>query len=174
MAWVMVAVGGAKAFGAFASGQAAESMANNQAAALSYQAQQEQDAAERTARLIRRAGREAEGAAAAGYAAAGVKVGEGSAATVENQITRDVESDAFQAILEGRRKGNALQAQGAMARISGDLSASAGKVSAMESALNSFGQWSRASGWKSGGYNYNGDASGSRYSATGADIRARR
>lgn len=147
MAWVMVAVTGSKMLGQITEGNTAEAMANNQALALSYQADAERTAAERTATLIRRAGRRQAGAANAAFAGAGVKVGQGSAATVEAEIIRGSESDAFQAILEGKRRGNSLDTEAQMTRISGDMARQAGYVGAVNSALDAYGNWSRASGW---------------------------
>jgi hypothetical protein len=70
------------------------------------------------------------GAANAAYAGAGVKVGEGSAARREQEITQDYEHDAYQAILEGKRRARGLQTDAQMTRIDGSAWQTAGYVNA--------------------------------------------
>jgi len=97
---VSLALAGSKAYGSVMEGQMAKGQAEMMAGQSEYQAKVEQQNALATAGIIRRAGRKQIGQATAGFAAAGVKVGEGSAGEVERQINQDVEHDAFQALLD--------------------------------------------------------------------------
>ncbi len=83
-----VAMTGLNAFQQVQAGKYAKAQAGLAAAQADYQAQVEQDNALKTAEVIRRAGRKQVGQANAAFAGAGVKVGEGSAAEVERDITQ--------------------------------------------------------------------------------------
>lgn len=96
------------AFGSVLGGQGAKrSAAEN--------ARLELMAAKDTAKLIRRRAKEAQGSAAAGYAASGVEVGTGSAGEVERQIAYESEFDAMNTLLTGKRRAAAAKAGGAIA-----------------------------------------------------------
>lgn len=181
MSWVNLAVGGAKAITAIGQGTAADISARAQAGMLDYQAKVETDIAMHTAELIRRAGHAQVGKAEASYAAAGVKVGEGSALETDRQIYQDSEHDAFQAILEGQRRALGLQTDAELTRINGRLMKQAGYVNAVSALASS--AYQGYSGWKTrqpvngtpgDGYNYNNDAGGDMFSRTGEEIRGRR
>lgn len=177
MSWVMVAVGGMNALNQVNAGKYARGQADLQASQAEYQATVEQKAALDTAAIIRRAGRRQIGQATAAYAGAGVQVGEGSAGEVERQITQDVEHDAFQTILQGDRRARGLQTDATLMRIDGKSKETAGYVNAVGTLLSSGAQ--AYAGWKTSAsgdssYNYNGDAGGTSYSRSGADIRGRR
>lgn len=148
MSYVTVAITAANAFTQVQSGKFAKGQANLQAGQMDYQAQVEQDNALKTARIIRNAGRKTVGSANAAYAAAGVKVGEGSAGDTERQIYQDVEHDAFQALLEGNRRGRGMQTEAAMTRIQGGMQQTAGYVNAAGTALGGLYQGSKANGWR--------------------------
>jgi len=156
MAYVMVAVAGFNALNAIQQGRTAKGQADLQAQQSEYQAQQEQETALETARIIRRAGRRQVGAATAGYAAAGVRVDQGSAADVQGQIAQDVEHDAFQAILDGGRRAGALRTDAALTRINGRMQRSAGYVNAVGSVLQGGASALRAGGWRTGGPGFSG------------------
>lgn len=135
MAYVTLAVTGFNALNQIQQGRLAGKQAGLQAAQGEYQAQVEQENALKTAQIIRRAGRRQVGAAAAAFAGAGVKVGEGSAGEVERQINLDVEQDAFQALLDGGRRAAGLRTDAAMTRAGGDMAEAAGMVNAVGTVL---------------------------------------
>ena len=87
----------------------------------------------------------------AAFAGAGVKVGEGSAAEVERDITQGYEHDAFQALLEGGRRASGLRLDGQLTRINGDMQETAGYVNAVGTVLSGVQSYMRQSGgWKTG------------------------
>lgn len=153
MSFVM---GGVSVYTQLEQGQNAKSAANVNAGQADYQAQVEESNAYKTAQLIRKAGRRAVGQANAGYAASGVVVGEGSAGETEAAIIRGSESDAYQALLEGGSRARALRTDATLMRISGKQAESASYVNAITSALGAFGQYQKASGWRSQGPGYSG------------------
>lgn len=150
MSWISVAVVGSSALGQIQQGRYAAGQSRLQAAQDEYQAQVEEDTAMKTAELIRRAGKRQAGAANAAYAAAGVKVGEGSALEVEGQIYRDSEKDAFQAILEGGRRARGLRTDATMGRENASMQQTAGIVNAVGTVLGGVRDYKRG-GWKTGG-----------------------
>lgn len=151
MSWVRVAVTGMTAFNNVQQGRYAKAQAGLQAAMSDYQAQVEQDNALKTAEIIRRAGRKQVGQANAAFSGAGVKVGEGSAAEVERDITQGYEHDAFQALLEGGRRASGLRLDGQLTRINGDMQETAGYVNAVGTVLSGVQSYMRQSGgWKTG------------------------
>jgi hypothetical protein len=147
MSFVNVAVAGMNAFGQVQQGRIAKAQAGMQAASLDYQAKGEMDAATKYAEVIRRAGRKQIGATVAAYAGAGVKVGEGSAGEVEGQVQKDVEHDAFQALLDGGRRASGLRTDATMLRIQGKNAERAGVVNAVGSVLGGFAKGAQANGW---------------------------
>lgn len=153
MSFVTVAVG---AFSSIQQGRLAKEQGRAQQAMLDYQAQVEQDNAMKLAAIIRRAGRRQVGASVAGYAGAGARVGEGSAALVEREITEAVEQDAFQALLEGGRRASGLQVEGAGAAAAGRAAQAAGYAGAINTALTGGYSAMRASGWRTKGPGFSG------------------
>jgi len=156
MSWVLVAVTGMTAFNNVQQGRYAKAQAGLQAAMSDYQAQVEQDNALKTAEIIRRAGRKQVGQANAAFAGAGVKVGEGSAAEVERDITQGYEHDAFQALLEGGRRAFGLQLDSELTRINGRMQAAAGGVNAVGTVLGGTYGAMRANGWRTAGPGFSG------------------
>lgn len=136
MSYAIAVVGGMSALQQFNSGRMAQGQTGLQANQLEYQAKVENAAALQTAAMIRRTGRRQVGAVNAGYAAAGVKVGEGSALEAERYVEQGVEHDAFQAILDGSRRASGLNTEAKTARISGDMQATAGTVGAIGTLLS--------------------------------------
>ena len=173
MSYVMVAVAGVNAFNQVQGGKWQKAQGDLQAMQADYQAKQEREAAAGMAEVIRRAGRRQMGAATAGYAAAGVRVGEGSAGEVERDIGQAVEQDAFQTLLTGNRRAAGLELEGKVARIGGKLAQSASYAQAANTLAQGYA--SGAKSWKTGDkYSYNNDASGEKFSSTGEMIRGRR
>jgi hypothetical protein len=134
MSYVMVAVGASGVISAWGQGQAAKGQAAAQGILADAQAKIEEDAGIEMAKLIRKAGRHAIGASTAGYAAAGVKVGDGSAADVRDEQIVDVQHDAAQAILEGKYRGIGLRTNAAMNMNAARGAANAGVASAIGNA----------------------------------------
>jgi hypothetical protein len=151
MSFVTVATIGVSAFQQVQAGNYANGQAKLQAQQMDYQAQVENDNALKTAAIIRRAGRKQVGQANAAYAAAGVVVGAGSAGDVEQQITYDYEHDAYQALLEGHRRGRGMSTQADLTRIDGGMRQTAGYVNGVGSVLGGAYQGMRANGWRTGG-----------------------
>lgn len=137
-------------------GKAARGAAESQALQLGFQADAEDAAALETAKVIRRAGARQVSQAKAAYAGAGVKVGEGTAQLVENEIEQNVEHDAFQALLTGQRRANSMRTQADLARISGKVSQTAAEMNGINSALAYGNQAMKASGWRTNGPGFSG------------------
>ncbi len=156
MSWLTAAVTGMNAMNQVQQGRYAKAQAGLQAAMSDYQAQVEQDNALKTAEIIRRAGRKQVGQANAAFAGAGVKVGEGSAAEVERDITQGYEHDAFQALLEGGRRAAGLRLDGQLTRINGDMQETAGYVNAVGTVLGGMYQGMKSNGWRTGGPGFSG------------------
>lgn len=150
-----------------ASGNAAESAANQDAKNLEYQGMVEYDNALAESSRIRRAGARARGETLAGIAASGVRVGSGSALDVEREVMTDYETDAAMAVLNGDRARRGAFQQASMARRAGRDARRSGYLSAASSLLSS-----GSGGF--GSYSYNGDDSGMMYSRSGESIRSRR
>jgi hypothetical protein len=153
MSYVMA---GVQVFSSLAGGVDAKGRADLQAQQLTYQGQLAEAEALQTAKIIRKAGRRQVGASNAAYSGVGVKVGEGSAAVLEAETITGVEHDAFQAILEGKRKGLGMQTQAGILRVDGKAAQAASIANGMTSALGSYYQGQRASGWRTKGPGYSG------------------
>lgn len=151
MSYVTVAVAGMNALQQVSSGRTANLQGQVRGQALDYAAQQEQEAALETARMIRRAGQRQVGQVRGAIAASGVKVDEGSAADVQAQVQHDSEMDAFQALLEGGRRSRSLQVDAAGARAQGRAAQAAGYVNATGTLLGGFNASFKANGWRTNG-----------------------
>lgn len=156
MSFVTVAIAGFNAFQQVQAGKMAQGQANLQASQQEYQGQVERETALNTARIIRRAGRRQVAQANAAYAGAGVKVGEGSAGLVEQEVAQNVEHDAFQALLEGNRRARGMETDAQLTRIDGSLKKTAGYVNAVGTVLASTYQGMRANGWRTAGPGFSG------------------
>lgn len=153
MSFVMV---GVSAFSQIQQGRDAKAVADMNAGQSDYQAQVEDQNALKTAQLIRRQGRRVQGAANASYAAAGVQVGQGSAAAVEAEIITDTEHDAYQALLEGGRRARGLRTEATLGRIGGKMAETAGYVNAANTALSGAYSGMKSNGWRSQGEGFSG------------------
>lgn len=143
MSYVNIAMGVVKFAGALGQARADKMNANTQAMIDDAQAQQEQQAGIQQAQIIRRARDYAMSSATAAYAASGVKVGEGSAQEVVDDIGKRGTQDAYTAIINADRRATAMRLQGNL----GQLGAQAGAAQAEGSALVS-AAGSVYSGWK--------------------------
>lgn len=150
MAWaplVLAAVGGVMAAkGQRDAGTAQQQAANFNADQDEIEAAQTRDAYREQAEKIRRIGRAQASEAKAAYAASGVSVGSGTPVLINEQIKDDTESDAYNTILTGNRRADALEAQAALSRRSGSSMATAGQRAATSSLLSTAG--STYSTWK--------------------------
>lgn len=120
------------------------------------QARLEEAQALDTAMLIRKAGQRQRGAAKAGYVASGVRLGEGSAQAVEEEITQGYEHDAYQAILEGKNRARGSRQIGENAVQAGRDANSAAMNNAAGTALSGYGAIKKSSGWRTNGPGYSG------------------
>lgn len=84
----------------------------------------------------------------------------------------DAEMDALQIRYEGELNARGLINQAQLDRSMGREAGNAGYLSAASSVLNAASSY--GGGGRSMPYSYNNDASGSRYSSTGANVRGRR
>lgn len=151
MSYVTVAVAGMSAMQQISAGRNANLQGQVQGQGLDYAAQQEQESALQTAGIIRRAGQRQVGQTKGSIAASGVKVDEGSAAELTQQIAHDSEMDAFQALLEGGRRSRALGVEAVGARAQGAAAKAAGYVNATGTLLGGFNSSLKANGWRTNG-----------------------
>ncbi|MCY1197249.1 hypothetical protein D9M72_86110 [compost metagenome] len=126
-------------------GRAEQEADFEQAQQMNIEAAQVRQAARDQADKIRRAGASVRSQARAAYGASGVSVDVGTPTTVDSQIEQDAESDAYAAILSGRRQAKNLDYQADMTRRHGASAISAGNTAATASLLstagNVYGQW---------------------------------
>lgn len=137
-------------------GQAAamEEQAQQVEGAAYLQAAQTRDEAMQQARLFRRAGQRLRASTTVAQAASGVRVGEGSAAIVDDALLRDSETDAAMAILTGERRAAAVETGGRQdaaslrsgagnARTAASQATRAGYLSAATTVLGSAASYTR-------------------------------
>ena len=152
MAWAPLIAMGASVVGGLMSakgqrdsGQASKDAGYEQGQQLNMEAAQVREAAHEQAEKIRRSSRSVQSQARAAYGASGVSIGVGTPVTVGDQIEQDAESDAYAAILSGRRQAKNLDYQADMARRYGASALTAGNTAANASLLstagNVYGQW---------------------------------
>lgn len=137
-----------------------------------YDASQAEQQGVTQAGLIRRVGRRVVGSQRAGYAGAGVQIGEGSAEQLERETLTDTEHDAFQAILTGQRQAIAIRTQSQLARIHARAALTSTLIDPLVAGgMNSGGM----SGWKTYNPSYQGTAklnSGNSYLGIGGGMYA--
>lgn len=130
---------------ALMNGQANYASAKMDSAQAAYDGDQAEQQGQEQSALLRRVGRRMLGAQRAGFATAGVQVGQGSAEQVERETITDTEHDAFQALLAGHRARLQLQTQARLNKIA----AKAAFISALVDPLMASGGAGQAlSGWK--------------------------
>lgn len=165
----LMAVGtGVNVIGQISSARSQRRQLESQAGAMEGQAQQVEGAAylqaaqtreeaQQQARLIQRAARNVRSATTVAYAGSGVRVGEGSAAVVDEAILRDSEQDASMSILTGERRASAIETGGEQdaaslragagnARTAARQSTRAGYLSALSTTLGAAYDYRRWSG----------------------------
>lgn len=156
MSFVSVAVAGVNAYSQIQSGKLANRQANMQATQMEYMGEQEREQALQTARLIRRAGDKQTGQTRTAYAGSGVQVDEGSAADVQRQQSIDIEHDAFQTLLEGKRRASGMTTQAEIARADGSARQAASYVQAAGTVLGGVYGAAKANGWRTAGPGFSG------------------
>lgn len=119
--------------------RAVKQAANADAQIMDTQAAQQRQQAEDEADRIRVAARKTKGAARAQMAANGIAVNEGTALTIEDDINRESERDAFNVLLTGKRRADAATYQAAQARARGGNATSASVLGSVSTGLQ---------GWK--------------------------
>lgn len=127
-------------------GQAARRQANDAAAQSDYQAAVEADNAQLEARMIRRQGARQRGETLSSIAAAGVKIGEGSALDAERQVMEDAAHDEYMALLTGQRRATAFRQEASNQRRAGRDAWRAGLINAGSSLLSAGSNFNKAWG----------------------------
>lgn len=122
-------------FSTLQQGRQAQKMANYEAKQADANAAAERGAAAVRADKIRKMGRMQRSSARAALAASGVAADEGTALVIDQQIGRDAEEDALNEIITGGRRGDALNTQAELSRISGSNARSASYLGAAGSAM---------------------------------------
>jgi hypothetical protein len=110
---------GVSVVGQLQQGQAQRKAANAEARQQEIAAAQERDAAMVEAARIRKAGDRASGAARAQLAASGIDVGSGTALVIDEDITRESNTDAEYTLLTGSRRAGALNYSASQSRARG-------------------------------------------------------
>ena len=175
-----VVIGGAlTAKGQHDQGKIAQQVGRNNQVMAEYAAQDAVRRGEDQATAARRRGDAIKGAQRARMAASGLDLGVGTAAELQDQTDFFSQGDQDTARFNAKRDAWSMRASGQSSRAQGDASAQQGNLQAFGTALTTAGsvagKWYNTAGTTPpGGYNYNGDASGMKYSATGSDIQARR
>lgn len=135
---------------------AAADAAQFQGEQLSRQAGQEQDSANAEAEKIRKAARAAQGDAIAAVSASGVSAMDGSPLRIVEDIGRDGELDALNAIITGNRRATSLIDQANQVGRAAKSQAAAARTGAVATVLSSAASAMSASGWRSNGPGFSG------------------
>lgn len=146
MSYVNLAMGASKFMTMRSQGRQDQVDAQAKGMALDYQADQEEQASQQQAAIIRRASLYATARETAAYAASGVAVDSGSAAEVVNQTRTDATHDAYMAMLNGTKRADQLRANAKIVEAGGKVAQDNALASGVAAAGSSF-----ASGWKTGG-----------------------
>lgn len=125
--------------GTLAQGVAAKRAGDDQARIEENQAAQQMDQAGQEAERIRKAGKRTQGAARAALAASGIRVDEGTALTIDDEIGYESELDAQMTLLTGKRGARASQFSAAQARARGSNAMTSSVLGAVSTGLQ---------GWK--------------------------
>jgi hypothetical protein len=170
--WAAIFEGIAKGAAGGMNAQAGYQDAMLQSGQAEYDASQAEQQGIDQASLIRRVGRRVVGSQRAGYAGAGVKIGEGSAQQLESETYTDTEHDAYTAILNGQRQAIAIRTQSQLARIHARSALTSSLIDPLvASGMNSGGM----SGWKTYNPSYQGQAklnAGNSYLGIGGNMYA--
>lgn len=105
MGWLSIVGAGVSALSQKAQGDREQKAANIQAAEIDQ-------AALTSAQKLRKLATQTRGSARAALAASGVDVDTGTSQTIDEEITRDSESDYYNTILNGQRQSDAVRRSG--------------------------------------------------------------
>lgn len=152
----MLVTAGVQAVGQIQQGKAAQRQANAAAAEDEYQAAIERSNAQAEAANIRRAGARQRGDTLSSIAAAGVKIGEGSALDAERQVMEEAARDEYMTILTGERRSSAFQREAEARRQAGRDARRSANIGAFTSLLSAGSSYAKASGWRSNGPGFSG------------------
>jgi hypothetical protein len=133
-----------QAVGSMQQGKAAKAQAYGEAGQMDYQAAVERDNAAWEARSIRREGEGMRGDTLSSVAAAGIKIGEGSALDAERQVMQDYAEDEAMALLNGERRARALNESARQTRSAGRAAKRGSYFTAATSLLSAGAQGLRA------------------------------
>lgn len=137
----MVASAAVSAAGQRQQGAAAQNAGNAQGQLLDEQAAQVLDSGTQEADKIRTAAESGRGAAVAGMAASGVKIGEGSALEVERKILTTGEEDAMMTLLNADRQARSLRNQARIVRAGGQQAQTASQFQMAGTFLQAAGRY---------------------------------
>lgn len=151
---------GMQAYGQYAGGQTASIEGQAAGDALDFQARNERSSAKIDAARIRRAGEFQRGQTVGAVAAAGVKVGQGSALDAERRVMEDAAIDEHLAILNGDQRALGLDMQASSRRRAGRDAKRAGRIVAASSLLGAGAAGMKASGWRGAGPGFAGTQRG--------------
>lgn len=164
-AGMMMAIStGVSVVGKLQQGQAQRQAADADARQAQLQAAQERDAAMVEAKRIRNAGAKASGAARAQLAASGIDVGSGTAVVIDEEITRESETDAEYTLLTGQRRSGALEYSAAQSRSRGRNAVTASVLGSVSTGLQG---WKAVKQQKTPATTYGWEAPGQRPYGTG-------
>lgn len=145
--YAMLAAAAVSTYASYQQAEQQEDWHDYQAKQASADAAAEKSAAMIQAERIRKIARRQAGEANAALAASGVKVGEGSALNINEEIYAGAEEDAVTTLFGGKTRAQQLQAQASADRIRGSQAMQAGYLNATSSALQgaaSYGNWKTA------------------------------
>lgn len=152
----MLVSAGVQAVGTYQQGRAAQRQADAAAAEDDYQAAVERSNAQGEAFNIRRAVTRQRGETLAGLAAAGVRIGEGSALDAEREVLEQGARDEYMALLTGDRRASAFAREAENKRRAGRDAKRAGTIGAFTSLLSAGAGFAKASGWRAFGPGFSG------------------
>ena len=146
MAVASVAASAVSAYSSIEQGKSQKKWANYQADQAQADANAEAGYAQVEAAKIREAGQRQRGQARAAMAASGIKVDEGVAININEDIAQGAEEDALNAIFGGIDRQKRGYAQASADRSRGQQASTAGKINAAGTLLNSGAQ--AYAGWR--------------------------
>lgn len=141
---IMAISAGMQVVGTIAKGQADQQAAEAQAREYENQAAANQVAATQEAARIRKAGEKTAGSARAALAYSGVVVDQGTGFNINEDIYQNMESDAFNTLLNGDRQSSAMRRSADQSRISGRNAMTGSLLGAASEAAKGYVGWKTA------------------------------
>ena len=140
------------AYATYQQGEVQQDFAQYEARQAEADAKAEQGAAQVEADRIRKRGKAAVEEANAAIAGSGQSLASAGSLAINRDITRDVEEDAYFALLGGRDRAAQLNSQAGLSRMRGKAAKQAGTMGAFATALqggtNAYTGWRQAGGGK--------------------------